>query len=400
MNKNLTLQRARNVQLQIDSSNQVIATKGDRKVSCGTRAFAILDAFSEAKTVAEVLQELPVSGAQDWANLSVTIRSLVAAQVLEPIDADAPTLAQKEGGFDTAGIHIDMLNDTARTRAYIAAIKAVVKPGDVVLDLGTGTGILATAAAKAGAKHVYAIEASAIADVAAQVFIDNNVADRVTLVRGWSMEVGLPERVDVIVSELIGDNALGERVREISSDAVTRFAKPHARLIPSALTINATALTVNETIRSQHIGADFQVDYWDSLYDIDLSSFVKASRAQPALRYTLPQTACEWPTMAPPCVMAEVDLAVPSLQTALDRRARVPAHNDCKVDGILLTFDLTLSDSIHLSTDLPTVASDNHWFSPLWIQPHVLEVTAGTTVEFHYTRNDSQERCSAKVVSA
>ena len=68
-----------------------------------------------------------------------------------------------------------MLHDERRTGDYLAALAAAVRPSDVVLDIGTGSGVLAVAAAKAGARHVYAVEASDIADVAERVFAVNGV---------------------------------------------------------------------------------------------------------------------------------------------------------------------------------------------------------------------------------
>ena len=62
-----------------------------------------------------------------------------------------------------------MVGDRPRTDAFAAAIAEVVRPGDAVLDVGTGTGILAMLAAKAGARKVYAVDQSDIADAAARL---------------------------------------------------------------------------------------------------------------------------------------------------------------------------------------------------------------------------------------
>ena len=62
-----------------------------------------------------------------------------------------------------------MLHDERRTGDYLAALAAAVRSDDVVLDIGTGSGVLALAAARAGARRVYAVEASDIAEVAEKV---------------------------------------------------------------------------------------------------------------------------------------------------------------------------------------------------------------------------------------
>ena len=66
-----------------------------------------------------------------------------------------------------------LLLDKARCDAYREAIHRTVKPGDVVVDLGAGTGLLSFFALQAGARHVYAIEMSRIADVAAELIEAN-----------------------------------------------------------------------------------------------------------------------------------------------------------------------------------------------------------------------------------
>ena len=104
----------------------------------------------------------------------------------------------------------------------------------MVVEVGTGTGVLAIAAARAGARHVYTIEGGAMAPVAREVIRTNGVADRVTVVEGWSTEVTLPERGSVFVSETIGNLAFDELIA-IARDAVRRHLEPGARMIPQQL---------------------------------------------------------------------------------------------------------------------------------------------------------------------
>jgi protein arginine N-methyltransferase 1 len=72
------------------------------------------------------------------------------------------------------------LSDAVRVRAYERAICAIVRPGDVVLDLGAGTGVLGLLACRAGARRVYAVDGGGILGVARALARANGVADRIT----------------------------------------------------------------------------------------------------------------------------------------------------------------------------------------------------------------------------
>ena len=105
------------------------------------------------------------------------------------------------------GIHEEMLKDSVRTRTYMRSIlddPQLVK-GKVVLDVGCGTGILSLFASKAGAKHVYGIDMSTIAEQAKEIVRANGFGDRVTIIKGKVEEVELPvQEVDIIISEWMG----------------------------------------------------------------------------------------------------------------------------------------------------------------------------------------------------
>jgi hypothetical protein len=164
--------------------------------------------------------------------------------------------------FKDPAVHEGMLLDKARCDAYAAAIARVVRPGDVVVDLGAGTAFLSLLALKAGARHVYAIEMSGIADVAAQVIAANNAGDRITLVRKKSTAVALPERADVLVSETFSIMGFDtEHMIAFLADARTRLLKPDARMIPLAsdtcvMPIQTDAFGVGALPKALH-GLDF-----------------------------------------------------------------------------------------------------------------------------------------------
>ena len=81
-------------------------------------------------------------------------------------------------------VHRSMIGDRVRTEAFRRAIEAAVRPGDVVLDVGAGSGILSVFAARAGAARVYAVEQTSIAVFAQELVAANGVADVVRVIQG------------------------------------------------------------------------------------------------------------------------------------------------------------------------------------------------------------------------
>ena len=133
-------------------------------------------------------------------------------------------------------VHRTMIRDRVRTEAFRRAIDSVVRPGDIVLDVGAGSGILSVFAARAGAGSVYAVERTSIAVLAEQLAAANGVAETVTVIHGEVMDIELPEQVDVIVSEWLGGFGIDEGMLAPVIAARDRWLKPGGVMIPHSVT--------------------------------------------------------------------------------------------------------------------------------------------------------------------
>ncbi|KAE9554964.1 hypothetical protein FO519_001861 [Halicephalobus sp. NKZ332] len=129
----------------------------------------------------------------------------------------------------------NMMQDFVRTSTYQKSMLG--NPADfvdkVVLDVGAGSGVLSFFAVQAGAKKVYAVEASQMAAHCAELVRTNNLADRITVIPGKIEEVDLPEKVDVIISEPMGYMLVNERMLE-SYMFGRKFLKPGGRMFPTS----------------------------------------------------------------------------------------------------------------------------------------------------------------------
>lgn len=136
------------------------------------------------------------------------------------------------------GLHLLYVGDERRLAPFRAAVREVVREGMVVADIGTGTGPLARYAAEAGSRKVYAIEQHAeILRFAERFNRTEGVQDVIELIRGDARRVDLGEKVDVIVSELIGGVGNDEAMSAILEDSRTRFLKPGGTMIPRSVDV-------------------------------------------------------------------------------------------------------------------------------------------------------------------
>lgn len=127
----------------------------------------------------------------------------------------------------------EMMADSVRMGAYESALRAACRPGCVVLDIGTGTGIMSLLACRFGARRVYAVEPGDVISVARDVAAASGFADRITFIQDLSTNVTFGERVDVIVADLRGILPPTGTSVAAMIDARRRMLAPGGSIIPA-----------------------------------------------------------------------------------------------------------------------------------------------------------------------
>jgi len=140
----------------------------------------------------------------------------------------------------------EMISDAGRFDAYASAISRAVRPGDVVLEIGCGPGVFSLLACRAGAKRVYAIETDDVIHLAEQLASANGLADRIKFLQSDSRRTELPERANVVVSDIRGSLPLFEHAVSSMEDARKRFLAPGGIMMPQRDTLQAAVVEATE----------------------------------------------------------------------------------------------------------------------------------------------------------
>jgi hypothetical protein len=374
------------VRALIGPDNVVRVVRHDETVECGPRGLGILDAFARPISLEDALRRLEpgLAGTEDWMDVTGTILRLYQTGVLKN-DEGASLSPVEDGSFGDPTIHAMMLNDRARTAGFLDAIKRVVRPGDVVVDIGTGTGVLAVAAARAGARRVYAIESGPMAGVARQVVEANGVSNRVVLVEGWSSQVMLPEPANVLVAEIIGEIPFQERVLEVTRDARSRLLGAGARLIPNRLRIFGVPVAIPGDLLATRLVTAHAVDRWSSWYGMNFGALAGAARGLSHVLMLDPASARSLPAIAEPLLLADVDLGA-FKEVSVATEASTVTTSDGELNGVLVYFELNLAPGQLLSTDPKNTPATSSWRNPVWIYNEAIMLRMGESfgVRFSY----------------
>lgn len=367
---------------------ETIVRDGVAELSAGPHALALLDAFATPRSPREVIASIPVRGARDFLELNAALFRLCEAGFLVAT-SDASRSPRTRTGFDAPPIHVRMLRDRRRTSAFRTAILESVRPDDIVLDLGTGTGVLAIFAARSGAAHVYAVESGAIAEVARKTIEANGLGERITVLEGRSTRISLPEPCSLLICELIGDEPLGEGLLEAIRDARNRLLTPDARILPKALRILGELVELPREITDDHFFTDSNLASFRFEYGVDFGPFARSGGA-PFFTKLDTASARAADRLSEPFVLAEIDLSDPPLR--IDNTAEALCIREGTFDAVLVHVEALLSESTRLLTHPDVVDEHHHWQYPCWLVGQQRRVSPGKLVTARYRYDERGAR--------
>jgi protein arginine N-methyltransferase 1 len=230
--------------------------------------------------------------------------------------------------------HGRMLRDRIRGDAFARAIAATVRAGDVVVDFGCGTGVLSILAARAGARVVYAIESDDVIELARELASANGCSDRIEFFHAASRDVTLPERANVIVSDVRGVLPLFRTAIADLIDVRERFLAPGGILIPMRDTLHAAL------VESPAIYAEYD---WQEPDGIDFAPLRR--RAMSDIRK---ERSTVGELLSAPVDAGEIDyrtVAAPDFHASLT----LEATRDGVAHGVALWFDSELTSDVRFT---------------------------------------------------
>ncbi len=262
----------------------------------------------------------------------------------------------------------DLLAQGERIEAFRRAIHAVVKPGDKVLDVGSGLGTFAFFAADAGASVVWAVDVDPVIHVAKAIGRLNGYDDRVEFIRGWLPDVEIAGKADVIIFEDFPPHLLDGRGFRLLRAVHERYAAPGVRAVPEAGELYAAPVS-SEALYAQV--APFGTA--ETAFDIDWSPS-REYVANTPLKVGIDPAAL----LAQGKRVGTVRFTEPPELESVSGSDSWSSERDAEIHGLAYWFDLELGGEQRLS-DAPGVESGSwgHLFLP--IDPP-LEVRAGSGI--------------------
>lgn len=317
------------------------------------------------RTVSEIAEALTWPGADpvERVNRAGALVGRLRANGL--LAGTASPTQEPRYGYARPDIHRHMVQDRVRTDAFRDALYEVVKPGSTVIDMGTGTGVLAIFAAQAGAKEIHAIECSEIVDQAREVARLNGFP-QIQFHQEDATEIELGTQADVIVSEWLGYWVYADGMYPAVAALRDRSLKPGGVMVP--MSVDLFLAPMHDLDKEGHV-------YWaDKPYGLDFGPVAEAEYHFGQIR-TVPRSAL----LAEPELVHTMDCHTASADDLCFRsQVSFTVARDGELNGFCGHFTSQLSPSVILDTAPGT--PDTHWQQQVFaVRP--IEVKRGDVVE-------------------
>ena len=265
--------------------------------------------------------------------------------------------------------HFEMLNDEKRNEAFERALAKVVTPDSLGLDIGSGTGLLAMMAARAGARETVSCEMVApLADLAREVVARNGFAGKIRIMGKKSTELSvgddMPERANLLVTETVDCGLLGEGIVPSITHARENLLTEDARVIPRAAAVYAMV------VESKRLRGLNYVNRCAG-FDVGLIQQYKTLNYLPVRL-----AAFEYAAVTEPFEVFRFDFAGELIRPARQQFA-VPVTRDGVCHAVVFWFDMQLDEEISISNE---PGSTTHWEQAVQCLENEVAVRAGETL--------------------
>lgn len=280
--------------------------------------------------------------------------------------------------------YLPTLTDRGRNEAYQAAIEKVMNRDDVVLDIGTGSGLLAMMAARAGARKVVACELlGSMAEMSRRIVARNGFEDVVTIVPTQSNElvVGdvLPQPADVVIVENLDVTLIGEGAIPALRHATRHLMRPGAKVIPAAARVFGVLIEWPGERAINPVGQIAGLDF--SEFDL---------LRNPNMHVPFDEIREKHRMLSEPFEIAAYDFQRPPDYSADDQvgRLTIPAVETGTGHAVVVWFELDLDADISFSTRHET--NLNHWHQTAQFLDRDLTVRSGDDFALTVRRTDTR----------
>ena len=262
--------------------------------------------------------------------------------------------------------HLGYFALPGRHHSFSQAISNLLRAGDTVADLGCGFGVLGMLCLKAGAVHVWGIDASDAIEIARESIKRANLTQRYTCIRGSTFDVDLPEKVDLLICDHVGYFGFDYGIIGMLADARKRFLKPGGQILPRRIRLVMAGVESPASREKADAWSDRKIpEEFRWLHETGVNTKYAVNLNEPDI-------------CTRPIILGEIDFAVDSSKSlAFD--VSLEALRDSRFDGIAGWFECELADGIWMNNS--PLSSESIGRSQAFFPARVpFDITAGDQI--------------------